>query len=232
MARGKNIGLFIKLVDTQIPTPWVAGKTWWLDCTSMSLKVWDGTQWLAITAVGSVGGGGTALTVRESDGVPTVTSVATITFSQAEGLTVTDAGGGSATIHLVPAGSDSWVQYNNGGVFGGDVTFTLNDSTKFVTMQGLNLTKEVLSPVTELAMSGTLTLVAGTSNTNQFLDPNGSNRQVNLPAAVTGLTYFIQHVGSANTLTIKDNGGSTLATISTPLSFYTFIYSGSAWRVI
>lgn len=36
----------------------------------------------------------------------------------------------------IPGGSDTHVQYNNGGIFGGDSTFTLNDTTKIVTMSG------------------------------------------------------------------------------------------------
>lgn len=39
----------------------------------------------------------------------------------------------------IPGGSDGYIQYNNGGIFGGDSTFTLNDSTKMVTASGLTL---------------------------------------------------------------------------------------------
>ena len=37
---------------------------------------------------------------------------------------------------LVPAGSDSQVQYNNGGLFGGDATLTFNDVTKALISTG------------------------------------------------------------------------------------------------
>jgi hypothetical protein len=39
----------------------------------------------------------------------------------------------------IPGGSDTQVQYNNGGIFGGDSTFTFNDSTKMITGSGLTL---------------------------------------------------------------------------------------------
>ena len=43
----------------------------------------------------------------------------------------------------IPGGSDTHVQYNNGGVFGGDATFTFNDSTKIVKTSGITTKKTV-----------------------------------------------------------------------------------------
>ena len=43
---------------------------------------------------------------------------------------------------LVPAGSDTEVQYNNGGLFGGDATMTFNDTTKVLTAQELAVTND------------------------------------------------------------------------------------------
>ena len=103
--------------------------------------------------------------------------------------------------------------------------------TTSLTTPKLTVSTEVILPVTEVTMSGTLTLVAGTSTTYQFLDPNGSDRQVNLPVVATGMAYLIMNFGSANILTIKDNGGSTVTTITFG-SAKTFIYSGSAWRTL
>jgi hypothetical protein len=40
----------------------------------------------------------------------------------------------------IPGGSDTHVQYNNGGIFGGDATFNFNDTTKVVDMDGLTCT--------------------------------------------------------------------------------------------
>jgi len=41
-----------------------------------------------------------------------------------------------------PGGSDGHVQYNNGGVFGGDSTFAFNDATKIISAQTYNATDE------------------------------------------------------------------------------------------
>jgi len=43
---------------------------------------------------------------------------------------------------LVPAGSDTEVQYNDGGLFGGDATMTFNDATKVLTAQELAVTND------------------------------------------------------------------------------------------
>ena len=43
---------------------------------------------------------------------------------------------------LVPAGSDTELQYNNGGLFGGDATMTFNDATKVLTVQELGVTND------------------------------------------------------------------------------------------
>ena len=43
---------------------------------------------------------------------------------------------------LVPAGSDTEVQYNDGGLFGGDATMTFNDATKVLTVQEIAVTND------------------------------------------------------------------------------------------
>lgn len=80
------------------------------------------------------------------------------------------------------------------------------------------------------AMSGNLTLAFG-DPTYQFLDPNGSNRDVTLPTAVTGISYVIDHIGGANTLTVKDAGASTIDTLAAG-DIVTFVYDGTAWQVM
>lgn len=63
-----------------------------------TLYTWNGTAWATAAAPG-------ALTVEEADGVPSVASVTTIRFDSADGLIVTDLGGGVARIDLsgIPA---------------------------------------------------------------------------------------------------------------------------------
>lgn len=59
----------------------------------------DGVTWVEIT------GGGAALTVQEVDGAPSVAAVTVILFDQADGLVVSDLGGGMARVDLaaIPA---------------------------------------------------------------------------------------------------------------------------------
>lgn len=60
------------------------------------------------------------------------------------------------------------------------------------------------------------------------LNPNGANRDVTLPDATTlplGWKIRIRNSGGANNLVVKDNGGSTLKTISSPAAtFDTLMY--------
>ena len=152
-------------------------------------------------------------------------------LSLSAGTIIAAAGG------AVAAGSDTQVQFNDGGTaLGGDGGLTYNKTTDALTVGALvtvpkfSLTKEVVIPVTETTMSGNATLTAGTSNTYQFFDTNGSNRDVTLPTAATGLTYLIMNIG-AQTITVKDAGASTVGTIAAG-AFATLIYSGSAWRML
>lgn len=87
-------------------------------------------------------------------------------------------------------------------------------------------------PPTTTTMSGNVTLTS-TSNSYQNFDPNGSNRDVTLPTAADGMMFFINHVGSANTLTVKNAAAATVATITNG-SAGVFQYDGTAsvWRVL
>lgn len=71
----------------------------------------------------SNGSGGFILTVKESDGSPTVTNVNTIEFDQASGFTVTNPSPGVARVDVsgfvAPGGDDFALQFNNIGTFGG-----------------------------------------------------------------------------------------------------------------
>lgn len=58
--------------------------------------------------------------------------------------------------------------------------------------------------VTETTATGTVTLTA-TSLMYQFINANGSDRTVQLPAEALGLAYFIANVGGANTLSVKND---------------------------
>jgi len=55
------------------------------------------------------GGGGSPLTVEESDGSPSVSSVTELNFDQADGFSLVDDGSGSVTVNFSGAGTDNQV---------------------------------------------------------------------------------------------------------------------------
>lgn len=86
------------------------------------------------------------------------------------------------------------------------------------------------SGVAATTMSGNQTLTSA-SQPIQFDDPNGGNRDVTLDATnhVFARQLTIVHTGSANTLTVKDSGGGTLAVLSKGQTGI-FTRDVSAWR--
>lgn len=98
------------------------------------------------------------------------------------------------------------------------------------TIPTLAVTTTVTLPVTRTTMSGNVTLTTA-STTYQFFDCNASDRNVTLPVAAAGMCFVIYNFGSANTITVKDSGGSTVTTVAANNSFHTLIYDGTAWQV-
>ena len=82
---------------------------------------------------------------------------------------------------------------------------------------------------TSTTATGNITLYV-TSDRVQRILPNGTNRDVTLPAEANndGLEFVIIHGDGANTLTVKDDGGSTVVTIATGQKA-TVTCNGSAW---
>lgn len=83
------------------------------------------------------------------------------------------------------------------------------------------------------SLSGSKTLVT-TSPQYQFLNPNGSNRDVNLPAAETDMLFTIVNTGSAgNILTVKDSGGTAITNgaIANGITMG-FYYNGTNWQIV
>lgn len=64
-----------------------------------------------------------------------------------------------------------------------------------------------------------------------FLDPNGSDRDVTLPALGRGKAHIIENVGSANSLIIKTPAGATLTTLSN-VQGAMFVCSGQEWKYL
>lgn len=90
---------------------------------------------------------------------------------------VNSSGGGSAT----PGGSDTWVQFNDGGVFGGDAGFTYNKTTNAVyadSVRALHMQSPIL--VGGVETSGTMTLrsTSGVGATDAIIFQVGNNGAV------------------------------------------------------
>ncbi len=96
--------------------------------------------------------------------------------------------------------------------------------------RGPTLRPEMLG---EITLAGTLTL------TNQYrdvlrLDPDGSNRDVVLPAEAesTGRYFrFINFAGGAENLVVKDDGGNTICTINQNEQGEVWC-DGTAWKLL
>lgn len=77
--------------------------------------------------------------------------------------------------------------------------------------------------------SGNITL-DGASQRHQRINPNGSNRNVTLPAEETskGKVFVIDNTGTANTLVVKDDAANTICTLAIN-ERGVFTCNGSVW---
>lgn len=105
---------------------------------------------------------------------------------------------------LVPAGNDTEVQYNDSGIFGGDSSFTFNDTTKIVDMDGLTLTG---TTAIGLDMTGTFSTAAIVIPDGDFIGSVSDPDAIQIEAdgdivmsqdlAVSGTLDVTGHVGIA-----------------------------------
>ena len=106
-------------------------------------------------------------------------------------------------------GSDEWVVSTAAAVLQGGST-TASDFS-FTGSYTASINSETLSANKDIELTG-----AG-SEAFHFLDPNGSSRDVNMPlplAANDGISFVIQHKGSADNLVVKEDGGATIVTLA------------------
>lgn len=88
------------------------------------------------------------------------------------------------------------------------------NQTKYAELQDLLKFGAWASKLLAVTASGSVTLT-NTDPAFVEIDPNGSNRDVNFPAkSDDNHGYFVHHVGSANTLTLKRSGGATITTLA------------------
>lgn len=133
----------------------------------------------------------------------------------------------------IPGGLDKNIQYNDAGVFGGEAGFEYDKATN--TMSVVNATVDILSLTTganvginSQALSGTLTLTTA-SKRYQSLDPDGSARNVDLPAEAAGLAFFIVNRGDgAEVITVRNDAAGTVDTIDNDEGL-SVICDGTRW---
>lgn len=131
-----------------------------------------------------------------------------------------------------------WVQNE----FGTISLNTLSDVTIPATPQAnqilvfndLTGTFQAQSPTTVnrevLATTKTLT---SASALYQFLDPNGADRDIILPAGSIGLRFVIKTLNVGNTLNIKETaGGSVQATIDINSEVAECVFDGVEWHIL
>lgn len=158
--------------------------------------------------LGSGGSGGSPLTVQELDGTPSVASVTGIKVTNG---TLTDNGDGTVTIDTgaggggTPGGSDTQVQFNDGGSFGGDSGLTYNKTSDILTVSSLVLTNDL--PITEGGTGGS-TASAAFSNLKQN--------------ATSGATGVLQ-------LTTDLSGSATAPKVNSRLASVVVATSGSGF---
>lgn len=183
----------------------------------------DGTSTAASTEVTTAAGHATL----------SASNFVTVVFAPSAGSTSTRlyrTTGGTAPPKLLYTGTAT--SYVDTGAAGTAQTPATTDTTGVVAAGRVVASGTIsgLVPVAEVTATGTVALTS-TSAHYQFIDPNGADRDVTLPVAVTGMAFVLNHVGVANTLTVKSSGGATQTTV-TAGEIKTLIYSGAAWRVL
>lgn len=74
--------------------------------------------------------------------------------------------------------------------------------------------------------------IISTDTQSHYLDPNGVDRDINLYASPVVGDYFIfKNIGTANILTLKDNGGTTIIVIGVNVAV-AVEYDGTQWQLI
>lgn len=120
------------------------------------------------------------------------------------------------------ADTDSVFEVLNGS---DNINFSLNANGE------LTSSNRIKAGVNEEALSANKVLVA-TDVQTQILDPNGSDRDVTLYATPDeGDYHVIVNDGTANVLTVKDNGGTTITTVAINVSV-AVVYTGTKWVLV
>jgi len=120
-------------------------------------------------------------------------------------------GGGSGT----PGGSDTQVQFNDAGAFGGDANFTFNSTTDTLTVTNIEV-ETIQAPAT---LTGTYTITSPTTITLDPVDEIINDAPMKLVSkTVTDLSTLVSSVG-AMVFCTDESGGAIPA-----------FYDGTNWR--
>lgn len=101
-------------------------------------------------------------------------------------------------------------------------------ATGKTTADTLSITTNIILPVNSEQLSATKSLTI-TDKSYQVLDPNGANRDVNLPNTAVKYGFVIKNNGSAYALVIKDSGATTIVTIFAGESFTLLQVGTNSW---
>jgi hypothetical protein len=139
---------------------------------------------------------------------PSVTTTYTLVFPPTVGTSnqVLSTGSTPGTLEWVtpsgsPGGSDTYIQFNNSGVFGGTSDFTWDDTGKIMSVNGIIKLKETagddthyvtLKAPASISTDLTLTLPPDSGSASEFLQTDGSG---NLIWAAGATTEFVNALG-------------------------------------
>ncbi len=171
--------------------------------SSSEVLSWTGSDydWVAQS------GGGSALTVQE-EGVSLATDADTLNFV-GSGITATGTGG-TKTITVAanaPGGSDTYVQFNDGGTLSGDAGMTYNKTTDVLTVGSITSTA---AGTPTLTSSSAINLSVGSSVVIQQNSGGGGFRVGNLTTtnrnALTAANGEVIYNTTDNKFQVYENG--------------------------
>lgn len=129
-----SIGWNFATADTEIPTPWVAFKTYWVDVSTGTIKVWNGSSWdqIAPTAVS----GGIWIMAPYIKGVITEANMECLVHIPTEPITIpsTATNKTKAKAKVAATGTTTFTMHKNGGASFGTIVWSAAGTLGAVTV--------------------------------------------------------------------------------------------------